>query len=274
MKRWSSQLSLRNRLWVRAADIVAVVRSRVEMRILLGACLLVCGLGLFALLADEVLDGDTHNVDQAILLALRSPTDPTDPLGPPWFEEIMRDLTALGGIAVLSLLTLSAALYLAMARRRRLMWLLLIVAVGSIGLNALLKAGFDRPRPDLVPRGMMVYHASFPSGHAMTAASIYLTLGILVARIQTQRRHAILVMATAIIVTVLVGISRVYLAVHWPSDVLAGWIVGSVWAIACYLAYWWLHCRRDTVAEPDSPEPPPNLPTHAPSDRATPRSPQ
>jgi undecaprenyl-diphosphatase len=85
---------------------------------------------------------------------------------------------------------------------------------------------------------MVVYQASFPSGHAMLSASVYLTLGTLLARLQQQRFQAILLMGTAILVTVLVGISRVYLAVHWPSDVLAGWVAGSIWAVVCWLAAW------------------------------------
>jgi undecaprenyl-diphosphatase len=246
----NSQGSFGKRLWARIRALIALVRERVEVRLLVGVLLLLCGLGLFWVLADAVTEGDTGRVDEAVLLALRNPADLGDPLGPPWFEEMMRDLTALGGTAVLTLLTVTALLYLGMARHWRLAWLLLIVAVGSFVLNMLLKAGFDRPRPDLVPQGMVVYHASFPSGHAMTAASIYLTLGALVARIQIRRSQAALVMVTAMIVTVLVGISRIYLAVHWPSDVLAGWIVGSVWAIACYLAAWRIQRRRWTTAKP------------------------
>jgi undecaprenyl-diphosphatase len=98
---------------------------------------------------------------------------------------------------------------------------------------------------------MVVYHASFPSGHAMLAASVYLTLGAFLARIQNYRYQATLIMATAILVTVLVGISRVYLAVHWPSDVLAGWTAGSVWAVLCWLLTWKIsNYRRGRMTPP------------------------
>jgi undecaprenyl-diphosphatase len=217
------------------------VRARVELRLLIGVLLIGLGLWLFIELADEVIEGDTRTVDEAILLALRNSADRGDPLGPPWLEEMGRDFTALGGVAIVGLVSGVVVLYLALERRWSTIWLLLIVVGGSLLLNSVLKAGFHRPRPDLVPHGMVVYHASFPSGHAMTSASVYLTLGALLARLQQQRYQAFLIMGTAILVTVLVGISRVYLAVHWPSDVLAGWVAGSIWAGVCWLLVWRVH---------------------------------
>lgn len=214
------------------------IRTRIELRLLIGILIIGLGLWLFIALADEVIEGEPLTFDEAILLSLRNPADPTDPLGPPWFEEMGRDFTALGGVGIVGLVTGVVSLYLALARRWSTIWLILIAVVGSLILNQLLKAGFNRPRPDLVPHGMVVYYASFPSGHAMLAASVYLTLGALLARLQQQRSQAILIMSTAILVTVLVGISRVYLAVHWPSDVLAGWAAGSIWATICWLAAW------------------------------------
>lgn len=214
------------------------IQTRVELRLLIGTLLIGLGLWLFLALANEVIEGEPLTYDEVILLALRSPTDPADPLGPPWVEEMGRDFTALGGVSIVGLVAGIVCLYLALARRWSTIALIIIAVVGSLLLNQLLKAGFNRPRPDLVPHGMVVYHASFPSGHAMLSASVYLTLGALLARLQQQRAQAILIMGTAILVTVLVGISRVYLAVHWPSDVLAGWAAGSIWATLCWLAAW------------------------------------
>jgi undecaprenyl-diphosphatase len=214
------------------------IRSRVELQLLIGVLLIGVGLWIFVELAGEVFEGETLTIDEAILLALRNPADKSDPLGPPWLEEMGRDFTALGGIAIVGLVSGVAILYLALDRRWSTIWLILIVVGGSLLLNSLLKAGFHRPRPDLVPHGMVVYYASFPSGHAMTSASVYLTLGALLARLQQRRYQAYLIMGTAILVTVLVGISRVYLAVHWPSDVLAGWVAGSIWATVCWLVAW------------------------------------
>jgi undecaprenyl-diphosphatase len=208
---------------------------RIEVRLVMGLLLIGLGLWLFVELAGEVVEGDTRPLDEAILLALRNPADRNDPLGPPWLEEVGRDVTALGGSAIVGLVSGVVVVYMALAHRWTTFWLMLIVVGGSLLFNALLKAGFDRPRPDLVPHGMVVYHASFPSGHAMLSASVYLTLGILLARLQALRFQAALIMGSAILLTLLVGISRVYLAVHWPSDVLAGWVAGSIWAVACWL---------------------------------------
>lgn len=227
------------------------IRTRVEARFLVGVLLIGLGLWLFIGLADEVFEGDTRTFDEAILLALRNPADRSDPLGPPWVEEMGRDFTALGGMSVVTLVCSVTALYLALARRWTMFWLILLSVAGGLLINQLLKVGFHRPRPDLVPHGMVVYQASFPSGHAMLSASVYLTLGALLARIQKHRYQAALIMGTAILVTALVGISRVYLAVHWPSDVLAGWAAGSVWAVACWLFTWKIYeYRRSRVTPP------------------------
>ena len=145
-----------------------------------------------------------------------------------------------GGVGVLTLLTLAVCGFLLMQGRRRATALVLASVVGGVVLSSLLKLGFDRPRPDLVPHGSLVYTASFPSGHAMMAAVVYLTLGALLARVQSERRLQVYLLALAVLTTVAVGISRVYLGVHWPSDVLAGWTAGAAWALACWLAAGWI----------------------------------
>lgn len=187
----------------------------------------------FAELAEEVIQGKTLAFDTAILLALRAPGDAADPLGPPWVEELARDVTGLGGLGVLTFLTLAAAGLLWLQRRRGTA-LYVLAAVGSgVTLSNAAKAFFDRPRPDLVPHGSFVYTASFPSGHSLMAAVVYLTLAALVARGFPERRLRAYVVALAILVTLAVGASRVYLGVHWPTDVLAGWAAGGAWALAC-----------------------------------------
>jgi undecaprenyl-diphosphatase len=194
------------------------------------------GVWAFVVIADEVVERDTHALDEAILLSLRTAGDPTDPIGPIWLEEAMRDLTALGGMAVLTLLALAVAGYLAFRRAWGQIALLAAAVLGAILLSTLLKSGFDRPRPDLVPHGARVLTASFPSGHAMISAAVYLTLGAMLASVQTGRRLKTYFIALAVILTLLVGASRVYLGVHWPSDVLAGWAAGASWAILVWLA--------------------------------------
>ncbi len=195
----------------------------------------------FVELAGAVDGGGTAGIDRALLLALRNPTDSSLPLGPAWLQEAMRDFTALGGTAVLSLVTLVAVLYLTMAGRRRDALFVIGSVVGGLLLSTLLKHGFDRPRPDLVPHGSYVYTSSFPSGHSMLSALTYLTCGVLFARAQTMRRMRAFAIIGAIALTFLVGVSRVYLGVHWPSDVLAGWCLGAGWTALCiYIAlHWW-----------------------------------
>lgn len=202
----------------------------------------------FGSLADEVIEGDTRTFDEFILLALRDSADPADPIGPPWFEEVMRDFTALGGIAVLTALTLTVVGFLALTRKRHAATLVAGAVTGGVILSSLLKWGFDRPRPDLVTHLSLVHTQSFPSGHAMLSAVVYLTLGVLLARTLAEPRVKIYLLSVAALATILVGISRVYLGVHWPTDVLAGWAIGAAWAMACWFVMLWLQ-GRGTVEE-------------------------
>ena len=189
----------------------------------------------FIELADEVVEGSTAALDEAILLALRDPADSTQPLGPAWLEEMMRDFTGLGGTGFLTLVTLAAAGFLVLRRKHKAA-LAVLVAVGvGILLSTLVKMGFDRPRPDLVPHGSYVYTASFPSGHSMMSAVVYLTLAALVTRLIQRKRLKGYALGVAMILTLMVGVSRIYLGVHWPSDVLGGWTAGAAWALSCWL---------------------------------------
>lgn len=193
------------------------------------------GLWGFIELAGEIRENETRSYDEAILLALREPGNTADPIGSPRVEEMARDLTALGGFTLLTGVTLTAFGVAIFAGRPRLAVLgLLSVMVGSLAMN-LLKRGFDRPRPGLVEHGTLVQAASFPSGHTMMAALVYLTLGILVARTQPKKRVRAFIISISVLVTFLVGVSRVYLGVHWPTDVLAGWALGGTWAMLFWL---------------------------------------
>ena len=227
----------------RSRDFFAALADRVEPRALILLVAVAACLWAFVGLADAVIEGETHSFDTRLLLALRNPADPADPRGPPWVEELGRDVTALGGFGMLTFLTFAAAGFLWLQGSRRSMWLMLVAIGGGQALSSLAKAGFDRPRPDLVPHGMHVYTSSFPSGHAMMAAVTYLTLGALIARVQPTRALKLYVLTLAVIVTVAVGVSRVYLGVHWPTDVLAGWTAGAAWALGCWLAATWLEAR-------------------------------
>jgi undecaprenyl-diphosphatase len=202
--------------------------------------LLVLGVGVlsFMEIADDVAEGDTRGADQAILLMFRAPGDPMTPIGGRWLREAMGDLTALGGVTVLSLFVLLLVGLFASLRRWREAALLLVAAMGGTGLGQTLKGLFGRERPDEAWRLVEVVNTSFPSGHAMMSAVVYLTLGALVARFASRRRVKWFAMGVGLLLTAMVGVSRVYLGVHWPSDVVAGWCVGAAWAMACWLGVW------------------------------------
>ncbi len=189
----------------------------------------------FVEIAEEVFEGETREIDRRLLLALRVSNDPSDPIGPRWVEEMGRDVTALGGTAVLVLLTAAVAALLLLSGRGRAALVVVVAVAGGLGVSMLLKAGFQRPRPELVPHGSVVYTTSFPSGHSTLAAATYLTLAALLARVYARRTVKAYLFAAAAFVTFLVGASRVYLGVHWPTDVLAGWSIGAAWALVCWL---------------------------------------
>jgi undecaprenyl-diphosphatase len=194
------------------------------------------GIWLFVEIADEVVEGDTHRLDRIILLAMRDPSDTKDPWGPKWLEEMGRDFTALGGIGILILLTAGTVGGYILKKRHKTALLIVVAVVGGLVISLVLKQGFDRPRPDLIPHGSYVYTKSFPSGHSMLSAITYLTLGSLMVRTINHRSLKIYVMVISILVTLLVGLSRIYLGVHWPTDVLAGWSAGASWALICWFA--------------------------------------
>ena len=211
------------------------LRPYLEQRTLIAIVLIAGCAWIFALVADEVMEGESHAFDTRLLLALRNPADPSDPLGPGWLQEFGRDMTALGGIGVLTGITLAATGLLWLQGKRGRAWLVLASVLGGQILSSVFKMGFDRPRPDLVPHGSIVYTASFPSGHSMMAAVTYLTLGALLAQSQERPALRVYIMTLAVLVTAAVGISRVYLGVHWPTDVLAGWVAGAAWATFCLI---------------------------------------
>lgn len=217
-----------------------------ELPVLLSLLGLTGGAWIFLEVADEVSEGASREIDRALLLALRTPGDAADPLGPGWLEEMGRDLTALGGIAVLTLLSVAVVGFLLLARKYRTAGFTVAAVTGGWLLSTLLKHFFERPRPDLVPHGSIVYTASFPSGHSMMAAVTYFTLAAMLARVLPNRRLKAYLLLVAVTFTLLVGASRVYLGVHWPTDVVAGWTAGAAWASLCWLVAHWLQ-RRGAV---------------------------
>ena len=212
---------------------------------LLGSLLLIAGLLLiFMFIAQDVFEGETAAFDRAAILAFRSAGNISDPVGPPWVEEAVRDITALGSIIVVVILSGAVIFYLLLLGRRGAALLLLISLAGGTVLNDLLKYIFDRPRPDLVLHNAQVFTSSFPSGHAAVSAVVYLTLGALLAHDAPSIAVKIYVMAVAMFLVFLIGVSRIFLGLHYPTDVLAGWCIGSAWALTCWLAADRLQHRR------------------------------
>ncbi len=231
-----------------------MLRDWPELSILVLLILLAGGIWLFVGLADEVGEGDTHAIDKAVLTVFRNPADPTQPFGPPWLEETMRDLTALGSFVVLGFVTLAAAGYLLFQRRAGLAALLLIAGAGGSAVSAGLKSLFERQRPSFGTHDLTLYTSSFPSQHSMMSAIVYLTVGALLARVQQTAALRAYVLVLAVLLALAVGLSRLYLGVHWPSDVLAGWTAGGVWAIAFWLIARQLRAHGDPeFGENDAP---------------------
>ena len=209
-------------------------RDRAELQILLGAVAVLLLVWVFASLADEVLEGDTRHFDEWVLGALRQESDPTQLKGPRWLARGAGDITALGGPTVLGLTVLAVTGYLLLHGLYRHGVFVFVASVGGWVLNWALKQAFARARPSVVPHLQEVMTWSFPSGHALTSAAVYLTLGALLMRIAEGRLAKYYCIAIAMLVTFLVGASRVFLGVHYPTDVLAGWVIGMTWALLCW----------------------------------------
>ncbi|MGE3302003.1 MAG: phosphatase PAP2 family protein [Hyphomonadaceae bacterium] len=174
-------------------------------------------------------------MDELLLLAVRTPGQLDNPLGPPWLEGAVVEITALGGFGVLALTTLLAMGYLIAHKHLGVAILVAAATLGATVISETVKAEVGRLRPDLVAHGVGVTGMSFPSGHAMLSAVVYLTLGALLSRAQANSLGRAYIAASAVLLTLLIGASRVYLGVHWPTDVLAGWCIGAAWALACWL---------------------------------------
>lgn len=200
---------------------------------LLASIALVSGLILgFLHIADEMIEGEMEAFDRAILMLFRDPADIDQSVGPAWVHEMVRDITALGSFSLLGLIVLAVCAYLLLSRMRAEARLVLVSVIGGTIISTLLKMSYNRPRPDLAAMSTQ-FTASFPSGHAMLSAVTFLTLGSLLSRLAPTRALRLFSMGAAIFLTFIVGMSRLYMGVHYPSDVLAGWCLGAAWALLC-----------------------------------------
>ncbi|MDH4438919.1 MAG: phosphatase PAP2 family protein [Rhizobium sp.] len=220
----------------RVTRFVSATERRVWLTALVAA---VIAYGLFEL-TGEVLEGETRAFDESVLLALRDPTDPALPIGPAWLTKMMVDITALGGVTVLTLIVTLVVVYLALRRKFRTALFVTASILGGWALSSALKLGIARPRPEVVQHLVEVSDMSFPSGHAMLSAITYLTLGAMLSRLEETRTLRYFFPLVAVVLTLIIGLSRIYLGVHYPTDVLGGWAAGTVWACGSWFVARWM----------------------------------
>jgi undecaprenyl-diphosphatase len=227
------------------------VASR-ELLLLIMPVLLVLGIWGFASVVDEIGEGTTPAFDEWAIRALRDPDDPARALGPAWLSKSARDITAIGSPPVLCLVTAAVLGWLLIRKSWHEALLMLVATGGGAGLSFVLKGHFTRARPSLVPHLDQVSTYSFPSGHAMASAIVYLTIGAVLARLFSQRRMKLYMIGVAAGIALLVGLSRVYCGVHYPSDVMAGWSAGVAWASLCWLVTIYLQYRGDVARDAET----------------------
>lgn len=189
--------------------------------------------------------------DDWLLLSLRDADNPQYLFGPHWVDEAVRDITALGGPAVLTFMIIIVTVYLLLRKKYKSALLVAVVTVGGLLISLLLKDIFLRDRPDIVPALMVETSPSFPSGHSMLSAVIYLTLGSLLSRIETNPKVRVYIISIAILTAFMVGLTRIMLGVHFPTDVLVGWIVGFFWATLCWFFMMIMQEQKVVEAEPE-----------------------
>jgi undecaprenyl-diphosphatase len=226
--------------------------GRHELSVLLAMTATATAVFVFVRLADAVGEGDTLPFDQWAVRAMRQPDNPLTPIGPPWLANVARDVTALGGAAVLTLITIAVLGFLWLRRMYGAMWLVVAATLGGLIVSTALKQWFERPRPDVVPHLSPTYTSSFPSGHSLLSATVFLTLGALLGRFVQEFRLKAYFLIVALTLTFLVGLSRVFLGVHWPTDVLAGWCAGLAWATLCWLVARFLQHRGSVEQNADA----------------------
>lgn len=210
-------------------------RLPLELKVLLALLVIVGGTWGFLELGEAVQKGTTQDFDNHILKILRDPDNDKELIGPPWVHEVARDITALGGYFVMFFVTTIVCSYLVLMRKWAASTFIAIASLTGWLLSTLLKEFFDRPRPDVVEHLSHAFTSSFPSGHSMMSAIVYLTMGALLARFANRGSVRIYCLSIAILLSGLIGCSRVMMGVHYPTDVLGGWTAGLVWATLCWL---------------------------------------
>lgn len=211
-------------------------------RILVPAAAALIFLGLALL----IVSGRSFSLDTTLIMLFRAADNPAVPMGPAWFHEAVRDMTALGSFVGLFFMALTATLALWLCGYRHLAIGLVVSLVAAFLASTALKIAVARPRPDIVEHAALTFTASFPSGHAFLSAATLLTIASFVGLASRRADIARFCMIMAVIIAGLIGLSRIYLGVHWPTDVLGGWCLGIVWSS---VATAWLG-RRMVAADP------------------------
>ena len=218
--------------------------NKSEIKVLLWIFVIVLGALIFTLIANAVNEGETNRFDLMILKSLRVQGNLHQPIGPEWIELARRDITSLGGGTVIVIITIVVVGFLLLQKNYNAMWLILIATIGGALVGLGLKELMGRERPPVIFHLVYVNTLSFPSGHSMISAVVYLTQAFLLSRIQKKKSIRVYIITVALILTFLIGISRIYLGVHYPTDVLAGWSIGFTWALLCWLVVWYLQERK------------------------------
>ena len=227
-------------LWWNAA-------RRTEARLLLLGLGAMGAVWAFLGVTGEVRELQTTRIDRAVLLAFRTPGNLAVPIGPRWVQESARDMTAFGGFTALSLISVMS-ITLLLLHGRRIQALIFGAAVILAQTAAeVIKSFVGRPRPEIVPHHDLVYSSSFPSGHAVMSPVVYLTLAAILAAGAPRRSVKVLLVISAALLVIAIGVSRVYLGVHWPTDVLAGWTLGTAIALIASMIL--------NITNPPSPQP-------------------
>lgn len=203
------------------------------------------GLAGFVLMAVLVHLGVGQELDRALLLMLRDPLNTSDALGPAWFEEAAGEVTALGSYTVIGMAAVIALACLLFLRQRFAALFLAVTLIGGSLVSTLTKQFFDRPRPDVVDHMDQIFTASFPSGHAMVSMLAWMTLAVITIRFVPRHGLRVFILWAALVLALLIGVSRVYLGVHWPSDVIAGWCLGLAWASLAWLVAHYVAAGRE-----------------------------
>ena len=201
-----------------------------------GLIMMLTGLAVFTALAAQLGTPSVQRFDETVVRSLRNAEDLAQPIGPAWFKELARDFTALGGYGILSTITILVTTFLHLERRPARAHFVVVAIVAGYSLSMTLKALIARPRPDIVPWLSHVHSSSFPSGHSMMSAVVYLSLGLMLSDLTSRRLVKTFVVVAPLTISALVGLSRVYMGVHYPTDVVAGWWLGISWSLACWLA--------------------------------------